>query len=53
MDLEKAYDGEVLWEVLRMHDVGGKLLSGIKSMHIDSLTYVRVKGNEIEWFKIN
>ena len=29
MELEKAYDmvnREVLWEVLRMYDVGGKLL---------------------------
>ena len=32
--LEKAYDRvnrEALWQVLRMHDVGSKLLSGIKS----------------------
>ena len=35
MDLEKAYDRvnrEALWQVLRMYDVGGKLLNGIKSM---------------------
>ena len=41
MDLEKAYDRvnrEALWQVLRMYDVGGKLLNGIKS--------VRVKGGE-------
>ena len=32
MDFEKAYDRfnrEVLWQVLRMYDVGGKLLNGI------------------------
>ena len=34
---------EGLWQVLRMFDVGDKLLSGIKSMYIDSLACVRVK----------
>ena len=40
LDLEKAYDRvnrDVLWQVLRMYEVGGKLLSGIKSMYVDSL----------------
>ena len=35
IDLEKAYDRvnrEDLLQVLRIYDVGGKLLSGIKSM---------------------
>ena len=47
MDVEKAYDRinrEVLWQVLRMYDVGGKLLNTIKSMYFNSLTCVRVKG---------
>ena len=46
MDLEKAYDRvnrEALWQVLRMYDVGGKLLNGIKSMYVNSLACVRVK----------
>ena len=33
IDLEKAYDRvnrEAMWQVLRMYDMGGKLLSGIK-----------------------
>ena len=33
MDLEKAYDRvnmEALWQVLRIYDVGGKLLNAIK-----------------------
>ena len=33
INLEKAYDSvnkEALWQVLRMYDVGGKLLSEIK-----------------------
>ena len=39
MDLEKAYDWvnrEGLWQVLKMNDVGGKLLNGIKSMYVNS-----------------
>ena len=51
MDLEKAYDTvntKSLWQVLRMYDVGGKLLSGIKSMYVDNLACLRVKGGESE-----
>ena len=36
--LEKEYNRvnrEGLWEVLRMYDVWGKLLSGIKTMYVD------------------
>ena len=47
MNLEKAYDRvnrESLWQVLRMYDAGGKLLNGFKSMCVNSLAYVRVKG---------
>ena len=39
IDLEKAYNRvnwEALWQVLRLYDVGGKCLSGIKSMYVDS-----------------
>ena len=45
IDLEKLYDRvnkEALWQVLRMYDVIGKLLSGIKSMYVDSSACVRV-----------
>ena len=34
IDLEKTYDrvnGKSLWQVLKMYDVGGKLLGGIES----------------------
>ena len=51
IDLEKAYDRinrEALWKVLRMYDVGGKLLSEIESMYVDSLACVRVKGHRID-----
>ena len=46
MDLENAYDRinrEALWQVLRMYDVGGKLLNGIKSVCVNSLACVRAK----------
>ena len=36
-----------------MYDVGGKLLSGIKSTYVDSLACVRVKGGESERFRID
>ena len=47
IDFEKVYDRvnrEALWQVLGIYDVGGKLLSGIKSMYVDSSACVRVKG---------
>ena len=34
---------EDLWQMLRMYNVGIKLLSGIKSMYVDSSACVRVK----------
>ena len=55
IDLEKACDTlnrEALWQVLRMYDVGGKLLSVIKNMYGDGSACVRVKGGETERFRI-
>ena len=49
IDLEKPFDRvnkEALWQVLRMYDGDGKLLSIIKNMYVDSLVCVRVKGSE-------
>ena len=43
IDLEKV-NREALWQVLRIDVVGGKLLRGNKSMYVDSLACVRVKG---------
>ena len=40
MDLGKLYDRanrEALWQVLRIYDVGSKLLNGIKNMYVNSL----------------
>ena len=46
MDLEKTYNRvynkEALWQVLRMYEVGGKLLSRVKGMYVDSSACVRV-----------
>ena len=56
MDLEKVYvriNREDLWQVLRMYNLGDKLLSGIKSMYVDNLASVRVKEGESRWFKID
>ena len=44
---------DALWQVLRMYDVGGKLLSGIKSMYVDSLACVRVKGIDSKTFRLD
>ena len=38
IDLEKAYDRvnrEALWQVLRMYDVGGKLVNGIEKLNFN------------------
>ena len=46
IDLEKTYNRvnrEALWQVLKMYEVGGKLLGGIKSMYADSLACVKSK----------
>ena len=56
MGLEKTYDSvnrEALWQVLKMYHVCGKLLNGIKSIYVNSLACVRVKGCESECFRID
>ena len=55
MDLENAYDNvnrEAVWQVRRMYGVYGKLLNVIKSMYVNSVACVRVKGGEGECFRI-
>ena len=56
MNLEKAYDRvnrEALCQVLRMYDVGGKLLNGIQSIYVNSLACVRIKRSESECLVID
>ena len=36
-----------------MYDLGGKLFSRNESMYIDSLSNIRIKMGEREWFRIN
>jgi hypothetical protein len=45
MELEKAYDRvdrQAMWEVLMMYCIGGKILSGLKSMYDESMVCVRI-----------
>ena len=40
IDLEKLYGTvhkEALWQVLKMYDVGGKVLNGIKRVYVNRL----------------
>ena len=53
MDFMTGLIGEELWQVLRMYDVGGKLLNGIKSIYVNSLACVKVKGDGNECFRID
>ena len=50
--MKKAYF-RVNREVLRMYDVGGKSLSGIKSIYVDSSACERLKGVESKRFRID
>ena len=36
-----------------MYDVGGELLNGIKSMYVNSLACVRLRGGESECFRMD
>ena len=41
------------WQVLKMYDIGGKLLNRIKSIYVNSLAYVRVKRSESQCCRID
>ena len=52
LDLEKAYDRDAMWNVLRVYGIGGRLLRGVKSLFVGSKACFRV-GNEVsEWFPV-
>ena len=56
LDPKKAYDRvnrEALWPLLRMYDVGGKLLNSLKSVYVSILACDRVKESEGECFRID
>ena len=45
-ELRKEYNKinkETLWKVMKIHDVGGKLLDEVNGMYVISLPYVKVK----------
>ncbi len=51
MDLEKAYDRinwAAMWDVLKVYDVGGKLLNGVKAFYKDANACIRVVGGTRE-----
>ena len=39
--------------MLRMYDVGGKLLNGVTSVYVNTLAGFRVNGRECECFRID
>ena len=44
---------EALWQVLRMYDLGKKVLNGIKNMYVNSLACIRMKAGEKESIRRN
>ncbi len=55
MDLKKACDRVdwlALWEVLRIYNVGGKLLSAMKSFYEEGSACVKINGGTSEHFEI-
>ena len=44
---------EALQQVLRMCDVDGKLLNGIKIIYVNALSFVRIKCGENDCLKIS
>ena len=55
LDLEKAYDRvdrDAMWNVLRLYEIGGRLLRGVKSFYVGSKACVRVGNEVIEWFPV-
>ncbi len=55
MDLDKTCDRVdwlALWKVLKLHGVGGKLFSAIKSFFEEASACVRISGDTSEYFEI-
>ena len=57
MYLEKAYDTidrHGMWQMLRVYEVGGKLLKAVSSFYVlDSRACVRVGNDGSDWFPVN
>ena len=41
--LEKAYDRDAVWNVLRLYGIGGRLLRGVESLYVGSKACVRLE----------
>ena len=55
MDQEKVYDRvdwEVLWNILKIYDVGGRLVGGIKTFYRETSVCMRVDGELSECFPV-
>ncbi len=55
MDLVKGYDRVdwlALWDILKIYDMGGKLLNAIKSFYEDASACVKINGETSEHFEI-
>ena len=55
MDLGNAYTfgRHGMCQMLRVYEVGGKLLKAVQSFYIDSRACVRVGNDVSEWFPVN
>ena len=56
MDLEQAYDTidqHGMWQMLRVQEVGGKLLKAVQSLYVDIRACVQVENDVSEWFPVN
>ena len=56
MDLEKAYDmsdRHGIWQMLRMYEVGGKVLKAVQSLCKENSTCVRVGNDVSKWFPVD
>jgi hypothetical protein len=52
IDLEKAYDREAMWQVLRVFGVSGILVDAIKKIYERSVACVRIGQKEGPWFPV-
>ena len=43
----------ILWQMLRVYGVGGKLLKAVQSFHVDSRACVRAGNDVSEWFPVH
>ena len=44
---------DMMWQMLRVYGVGGKLLKAVQNFYVDSRECVRVGNDVSEWFPVN